>query len=474
MITFAQEFKSASARVTADFKFRDFIRTSLHAYETLRDNSRGKYQNWNEARQAAAEIKWEAVNHLDHYLREFIAKLETRGTRVFVAVDAAQARDYILRIAREYGVRSIIKSKSMTTEEIHLNDALEKEGHSVFESDLGEYIVQLLHEPPYHFVAPAMHLTRNQISDLFQKELGSEPTSDPEELTMIARRVMRQKYLEADMGISGANFAVAETGMISITENEGNARLTCAMPKIHVAVMGIEKVLPRLEDLALFLPILATMGTGQALTCYNTLYGGPRQPGETDGPEQFHVVLLDNRRTELLADAEQRDALHCIRCGACLNVCPIFKNIGGHSYGTTYQGPIGSVITPHLRGLQNWKHLSSASSLCGACTETCPVGINLHHHLLHNRRNAMVEKPLWWEKGLYAGFVFLMRRPRLYRLAGKFGAIFFPLHKLVNGTPLDPLRSWTRTREFPAPVRESFSDYWRKRKSSEEAGHDFP
>jgi L-lactate dehydrogenase complex protein LldF len=474
MITFAQDFKNAAARVTADLKLRTFLRISLHGYEELRDTSRGKYQNWNEARQAASEIKWEAVNHLDKYLQEFITKLEARGTRVFVATDAGQARDYILRVAKENGVGLVIKSKSMTTEEIHLNDALEKNGHSVFESDLGEYIVQLRREPPYHFVAPAMHLTRDQISDLFQKELGSEPTSDPEELTMIARRIMRQKYVEADMGISGANFAVAETGMISITENEGNARLTCALPKIHVAVLGIEKVLPRLEDLALFLPMLATMGTGQALTCYNTLYGGPRQPGEADGPEQFHVVLLDNRRTELLADAEQRDALHCIRCGACLNVCPIFKNVGGHSYGTTYQGPIGSVITPHLRGLQNFKHLSSASSLCGACTETCPVGIDLHHHLLHNRRNAAREKPLWWEKILYTGFAFLMRRPALYRIAGKLGAILFPLRKFVDGTPLDPLRNWTRTRDFPAPARESFADYWRKKKSDAEANHDHP
>jgi L-lactate dehydrogenase complex protein LldF len=474
MTTSVQDFKNASAQVTADGKLRAFLRRTLGGYEVIRDTTRGRFQNWGEAREAASQIKWEAVNHLDKYLQEFVAKLEARGTKVFVAANAESARDYILAVAKENGVRAIIKSKSMTTEEIHLNDALEKEGHSVFESDLGEYIVQLRHEPPYHFVFPAMHLTREQISDLFQKELGSEPTNDPEALTMIARRVMRQKYIEADMGISGANFAVAETGMISITENEGNARLTCALPKIHVAVLGIEKVLPRLDDLALFLPMLATMGTGQALTCYNTLYGGPRQPGEVDGPEQFHVVLLDNRRTELLADAEQRDALHCIRCGACLNVCPIFKNVGGHSYGTTYQGPIGSVITPHLRGLHNWKHLSSASSLCGACTETCPVGIDLHHHLLQSRRNAVQEKPLWWEKILYAKFVFVMRRPALYRLAGKLAAMFFPLQKLVSGTALDPLRNWTRTRDFPTPAKESFSNYWRKRKSHGETKNAAP
>jgi L-lactate dehydrogenase complex protein LldF len=469
MITFAKDFKSAAARVTKDLRHRGLIQRALTSYEVKRDEYKSRYQNWNEARQAASEIKWDAINHLDKYLEKFIAKLEDRGTRVYLASTGDQARDYILDVAKENNVRTIIKSKSMTAEEIDLNEALEHAGCTVFESDLGEYIVQLRHEKPYHLVFPAMHLTREEISDLFQKELGSEPTDSPEELTMIARRAMRQNYCRADMGISGANFAVAETGMISITENEGNARLTTALPKIHVAILGIEKILPHLEDLALFLPMLATSGAGQPLTCYNSLFGGPRQPGEVDGPEQFHVVLLDNRRTELLADAEQRDALHCIRCGACLNVCPIFKNVGGHSYGTTYQGPIGSVITPHLRGLQNWKHLSSASSLCGACTETCPVGIDLHHHLLHNRRNAMREEPLWWEKILYAGFVFMMRRPAWYRLAGKLGAIFFPLHKLINGTPLDPLRSWTKTREFPAPAKESFSDYWRKKKASLEA-----
>jgi len=471
MTTLARDFQRAAARVTADLRHRGLIQRALHSYEVKRDEFKGRYQNWNEARQSAAEIKWEAINHLDTYLREFITKLEARGTRVHVASTGEQARDYIVSVAQENSVRTIIKSKSMTAEEIDLNEALEHAGCTVIESDLGEFIVQLRHEKPYHLVFPAMHLTRDEISDLFQKELGSEPTNSPEELTMIARQVMRQNYCCADMGISGANFAIAETGMISIAENEGNARLTTSLPKIHIAILGIEKILPRLEDLALFLPMLATAGAGQPLTCYNSLFGGPRQPGEVDGPEQFHVVLLDNHRTELLADVEQRDSLHCIRCGACLNVCPIFKNIGGHSYGTTYQGPIGSVITPHLRGLQNWKHLSSASSLCGACTEACPVGINLHHHLLHNRRNAMHEKTLWWEKILYAGFAFIMRHPSLYRIAGKLGTIFFPLHQLVHGTLLDPLQHWTRTRKFPAPKRETFADYWRKNKSPTEATH---
>jgi L-lactate dehydrogenase complex protein LldF len=293
--------------------------------------------------------------------------------------------------------------------------------------------------------------------------LGTAETHDPEELTMIARRVLRQKYLEADIGITGANFIVAETGMISITENEGNARLSAALPKVMISLVGIEKVLPRMADLALFLPMLATAGTGQPLTCYNSMYGGPRQPGEVDGPEEWHVILLDNNRTRLLADPEQRDALHCIRCGACLNVCPVFKNIGGLSYGTTYQGPIGSVITPHFKGLQAWKHLSGASSLCGACTETCPVKINLHHHLLHNRRNAVAEQRGLWEGLAWRAFAFVMNQPVWYRGLTKLAGWFQPLHRLVNRTKLDPAGAWTQSRDLPKLEPTSFKDYWRNR-----------
>ncbi|HXR05452.1 MAG TPA: LutB/LldF family L-lactate oxidation iron-sulfur protein [Verrucomicrobiae bacterium] len=466
MNVYAKEFNESARRYTADLRHRELIQKALAGYYAKRDEFKNRFQSWPGARDLAAEIKWEAINHLDRYLDEFVSKLEARGTKVFWAPGAQEARDYIVGVARQHQVRAIIKSKSMTAEEIHLNDALEKAGFEVVESDLGEYIVQLREEPPYHLVFPAMHLTRQQISDLFHDKLGSEPTNNPEDLTMAARRVLRRKYCKADMGISGANFAIAETGMISITENEGNARLTTSLPKIHVALVGIEKVLPRLSDLALFLPMLATAGAGQSITCYNTLYGGPRQPGEPDGPEEFHVVLLDNRRTEILADAEQRDALHCIRCGACLNVCPIFKNIGGHSYGTTYQGPIGSVITPHLRGLQDWKHLSQASSLCGACTETCPVKINLHHHLLHNRRNAVRAQPARLEKLIQSAFVLMMRRPKLYQFAARMGRLAQPLQPLVRGTILDPLRAWTKTRSFPPLAQKSFRELWRERKAS--------
>ncbi|MDB6017128.1 MAG: [Fe-S]-binding protein [Pedosphaera sp.] len=459
-----QQFKEQSRVITKDLRHRNLIQTALGKYEIKRDEKKAAFQSWSSARQAAAEIKWEAINHLDKHLPDFVRRLEARGTVVHWATTAETARDIILKIVRDQKARSIIKSKAMTAEEIHLNDALEHEGFEVVESDLGEYIVQLRKEAPYHIVFPAMHLTRGDISELFTRELGSAPTDNPEELTMIARRALRQKYVTADVGITGANFAIAETGMISITENEGNARLTAALPKVMISLLGIEKVLPRMEDLALFLPMLATAGAGQALTCYNSLYGGPRQPGESDGPEQYHVVLLDNRRTELLADAEQRDALHCIRCGACLNVCPIYRNVGGHTYGTTYSGPIGSVITPHLRGLQEWKHLSFASSLCGACTEACPVKIDLHHHLLQNRRNSAHEKPSVIEKITFKIAGFVMNRPGLYAVVKKLARLFQPLHKLVKGTRLDPAYAWTQSRDLPTLPAESFKDWWKKNK----------
>ena len=464
MSAFATQFKEQARVMTRDLRHRQLIRTALRNYEIARDKRKAAFQDWPAARQAAAETKWEAVNHLDQHLVELATKLESRGTKVHWASTGAQARDIIVGIVRDRKARSIIKSKAMTAEEIHLNEALEHAGFDVVESDLGEFIVQLRHEPPYHIVFPSMHLTRGEIRELFQRELGDAPSDNPEELTMVVRRVMRQKYIAADVGITGANFAIAETGMISITENEGNARLTAALPKTMITLLGIEKILPRLDDLALFLPMLATAGAGQPLTGYNTLYGGPRQPGECDGPEEFHVVLLDNHRTALLADAEQRDALHCIRCGACLNVCPIFRNVGGHTYGTTYSGPIGSVLTPHLRGLQDWKHLSFASSLCGACTEACPVKIDLHHHLLQNRRNASEQKPSFLERLAHRAFAVIANSTALWSIGKKLGWLAQPLQRPIKGTVLDPARAWTKTRDLAPIARESFKDWWRKRK----------
>ena len=455
-----KRFLSDAAAHVRDLGHRLFVRKALSGYYVNRDAYKARYRDWEHARDAASLAKWSAVNRLHELLPQFVANFESGGGEVHWARDAAEARAIILRLVREAGAKAIVKSKCMTSEEIHLNAALEAEGFGVVESDLGEFIQQLRGEPPYHFVFPCMHVRRDEISELFRQHLGSEPTDSPEELTMIARRYMRQLYVDADIGITGANFLVAETGQVSITENEGNARLTAALPRVHIAISGIEKVVANLDDLAVLLPMLATAGAGQPMTCYNTLYGGPRREGEADGPEAMHLVLLDNSRTALLADPEQRDALHCIRCGACLNVCPIFKNVGGFTYGTTYQGPIGSVITPHLRGLTDWNHLSGASSLCGACTDACPVRIDIHHHLLHNRRNAARTAPSRLEKLGHRLFVQVARRPGLFATGGWLFRHTLGLVKRIK-PPL--MKQWLDTRDLPPAPSQSFRAAWKSR-----------
>jgi L-lactate dehydrogenase complex protein LldF len=456
-----KQFLEDATEHVRDTGHRAFVRKALGGYYASRDTQKARYRDWEQARDAASLAKWSAVNRLDELLPRFVAAFEANGGKVHWARNGEEARGIILGLLRDGEARAVIKSKCMTSEEIHLNQALEADGYGVVESDLGEFIQQLRGEPPYHFVFPCMHVRRDEISDLFEKHLHSAPTDSPEELTMIARRHMRRLYVEADVGITGANFLIAETGQISITENEGNARLTAALPRIHIAISGIEKVVERLDDLAVLLPLLATAGAGQPMTCYNTLYAGPRQAGECDGPEEMHLVLLDNARTALLADPEQRDALHCIRCGACLNVCPIFKNVGGFTYGTTYQGPIGSVITPHLRGLADWNHLSGASSLCGACTDACPVRIDIHHHLLHNRRNAARTAPSRLEKLGQRLFACVARRPWLFALGGWLFRTTLPVAKALRPPPLS---AWLATRTLPPAPARSFRAAWKGRR----------
>jgi L-lactate dehydrogenase complex protein LldF len=456
-----RQFLHDAAEHVRDVGHRDFVRRALGGYYTSRDLQKSRYRDWEQARDAASLAKWSAVNRLDELLPQFEANFTANGGQVHWARDAEEARRIVLDLLAAAHAKAVIKSKCMTSEEIHLNQALEAAGYGVVESDLGEFIQQLRGEPPYHFVFPCMHVRRDEISDLFGKHLGTPPTDSPEELTMIARRHLRRLYVEADVGITGANFLVAETGQISITENEGNARLTAALPRVHIAIVGIEKLVARLDDLAVLLPMLATAGAGQPMTCYNTLYAGPRRAGEQDGPEEMHVVLLDNSRTALLADAEQRDSLQCIRCGACLNVCPIFKNVGGFTYGTTYQGPIGSVITPHLRGLKEWNHLSAASSLCGACTDACPVRIDIHHHLLQNRRNAARTAPNRLERLGQQAFAFVARRPWLFAAGGWWFRRTLRILKWVR-PPL--LSAWLATRDLPPAPRQSFRAAWKRRR----------
>jgi L-lactate dehydrogenase complex protein LldF len=387
----AASFIAKSTIKAADLEHRRKINFNISKYNAVVPIGKSQFTDVNITRERAKNIKWEAIENLDKYLLEFEQKITARGATVIWANDTAEAQEAIGKICKERNCKTLVKSKSMVTEEIHLNDFLEAAGIESVETDLGEYIQQLDGEPPYHIVTPAMHKSKEDVAKLFANKLGTKPDLTPEELTQVARIKLREKYTEAQVGVTGANFLVADVGGIAITENEGNGRLSCAWPKTHIAVVGIEKVIPSIHDLPLFWPLLATYGTGQKVTVYNSILTGPKQAGESDGPEEMFVILLDNGRTNLLANPTAREALYCIRCGACLNACPVYKNIGGHSYETTYSGPIGKVITPYLSGVDEYKHLSNASSLCGNCTEVCPMRINLHELLLDNRHEAVTQ-----------------------------------------------------------------------------------
>ncbi len=385
----ASNFIAKSTIKSSDLNHRQKINFNIGKYNAVVPQGKLQFDDILAAREIAKNTKHKAIENLDVYLEAFEKNITKRGAKVIWAEDDVQALSVIGKICKEKNCKTLVKSKSMVTEEIHLNAYLEKNGIDSVETDLGEYIQQLDGEAPYHIVTPAMHKSKEDVAKLFADKLGVPGGLSPEELTLVARKNLRKKYVEAEVGVTGANFIIADIGAVAVTENEGNGRLSCAMPKTHIVVVGIEKVIPSINDLALFWPLLSTFGTGQKLTVYNTIITGPKQANEIDGPEEMFVILLDNGRTNLLANPTTREALYCIRCGACLNACPVYKNIGGHSYGTTYSGPIGSVITPYLSGMDEFKHLSNASSLCGNCTEVCPVRINLHELLLDNRHEAV-------------------------------------------------------------------------------------
>ena len=387
----AASFIAKSTIKAADLEHRRKINFNIGKYNAVVPIGKQQFSNVMLARERAKNRKWDAIEHLDRYLEEFERKISARGAKVIWAENGEEALAAIGKICAEKKCKTLVKSKSMVTEEIHLNNYLASQGIESVETDLGEYIQQLDGEAPYHIVTPAMHKSKEDVARLFADKLGTPSGLTPEELTLVARKILRDKYVQAEVGVTGANFIVADIGGIAVTENEGNARLSCAWPKTHIVVVGIEKVIPSINDLSLFWPLLATYGTGQQVTVYNTIVSGPRQENETDGPEEMYVILLDNGRTNLLNNPIAREALYCIRCGACLNACPVYKNIGGHAYETTYSGPIGKVITPHLSGMDEYKHLSYASSLCGNCTEVCPVRINLHELLLVNRHEAVMK-----------------------------------------------------------------------------------
>ena len=410
--------------------------------------------DYQELRAQANALKKHAIDHLDSYLEEFERSLQARGGKVIWAKDAAEVSDFVLSLARERNARLIVKSKSMTSEEVDLNERLEHHGLEAVETDLGEYIMQLAGERPFHIVGPALHKDRYDVADVFEKRLGIARETDIEKQAAIARARLREKFLAADIGISGANFLVADSGAVVIVENEGNARLTTTAPKIHVAIAGIEKIIPRARDLAVFLKLLARSATGQALPVYTSFLAGPRRSGEIDGPEEFYVVLLDNGRTRLLPDKAKRQSLYCIRCGACLNTCPVYRRIGGHSFPWVYAGPIGAILTPQFLGTAHEPGLPFASSLCGACAEVCPVKIDIPRVLLELRsdvrKSEAREKKNRIEKLAFRVFAWVAARPRLYEMAARAGVGLMPARLRERFGLGDP------------PAR-SFHDLWRRR-----------
>lgn len=427
-------------------------------------------------RDQANLIKRHAIENLDFYLEQLEENVTRRGGKVLWARDASDATRIVLELAREKNIRSIVKSKSMTTEEIELNEHLEHDKIEVVETDLGEYIIQLAHEKPYHIVAPALHKTRYEVADLFTEKLGVEREEVIEKQTMIARRVLREKFLAAELGITGANFLIADSGAIVLVENEGNARLTSSAPRIQIAVAGIEKVIPRAQDLATFLKVLGRSATGQPLTVYTSFLSGPRRPGEIDGPEEFYLLLIDNGRTRVLADKDKRQSLYCIRCGACLNHCPVYRKIGGHNYPWVYSGPIGAILSPQFHGVTQDPWLPFASSLCGACGEVCPVKIEIPKILLQLRTEVTHAKQREgkdvWERRAFKAWSWLMCRPKLYAFAGAAGGMIFggsDSKAWWKKSPLPfrigPLQKWLSQRDLPPPAARTFRQLWRERKA---------
>jgi L-lactate dehydrogenase complex protein LldF len=432
---------------------------------------------YQDLRSQANALKKHTLEHLDHYLEQCERNVTAHGGHVVYCETGQQVAEFILDLAKRKGAKLFVKSKSMTTEEIHLNDAIHEHQLEAVETDLGEYILQLADEKPYHIVAPALHYTRFQVAEIFERKLGVEHETVIEKQTMIARRVLREKFLAADIGITGANFVVADSGAVVVIENEGNARLTSSTPRIHVAVAGIEKMIPRAQDLGVFLNLLGRSATGQPLSVYTSLLSGPRKAGEVDGPEEFYLVFLDNGRTRLLADVDKRESLYCIRCGACLNHCPVYRKIGGHSYPGVYSGPIGAIIQPQYQGVKKDPWLPFASSLCGACAEVCPVKINIPRLLLELRKEVVEAKTEAGENAAerfaFRAWAWVMRRPKTYARLGKLAGTFAPKPDAKSGwirtagfLNVGPLKAWLSQRDLPPPAPKSFRELWRERKEA--------
>lgn len=452
----SHKFTHAAEAIAFDVKHRNTIKFNISRYDTAVSKGMARYNNVEAAKMQAAAIKRDVLQNWDKYLLQFEEMISARGVEVLWAKDTDEATNYIEQILRENEAKLLVKSKSMTTEEIELNETAERMGCESVETDLGEFIVQVAGERPYHIVTPAMHKSKGDIAKLFNEKFGTPIDSTPEEMTEYVRQVLRKKYTTAQVGVTGANFLIADIGGISVTENEGNGLMSTAFPWVHIVIAGIEKIIPEMKQLGLFYPLLAAHGTGQQITAYNSIFTGPRQANEVDGPEKMVVILLDNGRTNVFADDEAYESLACIRCGACLNGCPVYKTIGGYTYNTTYSGPIGSVLTPFLRGFKDFSHLSFASTLCGKCVEVCPVKIPLTDILLSNRRKAVEQnlRPAA-EKWLMKGFRLMSSK--------RSGFDIFPGALKNAGTYPFNFVGWGPKRSMPKFAGKSFSQQYKKK-----------
>jgi len=467
----SKKFKERLSRAALDPSVAKPLRMLARRQAALRKMRMEELGNFPELRRRLNDIKEEALANHENYIAQIKKQVESLGGVVHLAHDAKEAREIICGIALDSHARLIVKSKSMTTEEVGLSPALHSYGIEVFETDLGEYIIQLAGEKPSHIVLPAIHKTREEIAELFSAKLGMELTENPEELARKARQVLREKFLSADMGITGANALVAENGTIVLVENEGNIRMSTTLPRVHVALAGIEKIVPTMADLAVLLKLLPRSATGQKSSVYVSMIRGPRRDEEQDGAHEFHLVLLDNGRSRMREDPVFREALKCIRCGACLSACPVYQHVGGHAYGSVYPGPIGAMITRALAGPDESWLFPFASSLCGACTEICPAEIPIHHILLELRER-------WSRNGSYLESVAFRAwsetwsRPSWYWASIKAGAIAGQVLSrggVIRKLP-PPGNKWTRDRDFPAPAQKTFHQRWAKRIPTEPAG----